>query len=264
MERLKGAAGCNANFGNLTLVWAAAFLWALCAIAPGAERITYRLETTNPLSRFSADQLALLAKLNHADSAHLTRFKHVVAPVQWDRDELLYSPLPQDVPELSHQRKAVVVDLAAQVFGAYEYGKLVRWGPVSSGDRHHQTPSGSYHLNWRARVHISTENPEWVMPWYFNFANSLGLGLHQYSLPGRPASHGCVRLLAADAKWFFQWGDGWTLAADTGEMLRPGSLVLVLGRYDFSAPQPWMQPDWWSRGVRLPMQQMAATKEAAE
>lgn len=48
--------------------------------------------------------------------------------------------------------------------------------------------SGTYHLNWHARIHVSIEDPTWVMPWYFNFATDRGLALHQYALPGRTAA----------------------------------------------------------------------------
>jgi hypothetical protein len=231
-----------------------------CVALLSAQEITYRLESPHSLSRFSSAQLDVLRKLNHADAAHLPRLRRLIVPKSWSSDELAYSPLPQEVPELSGEQKSVVVDLAGQVFGAYESGKLVRWGPVSSGDRHHQTPSGSYHLNWRARVHVSSENPTWIMPWYFNFANDLGLALHEYELPGRPASHGCIRLLQTDAKWFFEWGEGWTLDENTLETIRPGSLVLVLGSYDFSAPQPWTRPEWWNRGIQIPELKLEALR----
>jgi hypothetical protein len=228
------------------------FLCGLGTAQPYDEAIGCHLEASAPLSRFSAEQRALLAKLNHADAAHLANLKRIVVPNRWDPDELAYSPMPRAVPELSAEKKAIVVDIPAQVFGAYESGQLVRWGPVSTGDRRHQTPSGTYHLNWHARVQVSTENPTWIMPWYFNFANGQGLALHEYALPGRPASHGCARMLAIDAKWLFDWGEGWTLDADTRELVEPGTLVLVLGTYNFSAPQPWLQPKWWTRGVTLP------------
>jgi len=242
------------------LIPAAVFLCGLCFAAQSGRTIAYHLEAAKPLSRFSSAQLALLMKLNRADSAHLARLTRIVVPDRWVPDELLYSPMPQVVPQLSQEMKAIVVDLAAQVFGAYENGRLVRWGPVSSGARRRQTPPGTYHLNWHARVHVSTEDPTWIMPWYFNFSSSQGLGLHQYSLPGRPASHGCVRMLAIDAKWLFNWGEGWTLDAGTGELVQPGTLVLVLGRYDFRSPQPWLQPKWWARGVTLPVEQIAGRK----
>ena len=216
-----------------------------------AETIRYRLVPARPLSRFTSKQLVLLMKLNRVDSTHLTQLSHILAPDRWDLDELIYGPLPHVVPQLSPEGKAIIVDLAGQAFGAYESGKLVRWGPVSSGDRRHRTPPGTYHLTWHARVHVSSENPTWVMPWYFNFASGLGLGLHQYALPGKPASHGCVRMLAVDAKWLYEWGDEWTLAAGTTEVTRPGTLVLLVGSYDFASPQPWLRPEWWARSVSL-------------
>ena len=230
--------------------WLAAM--ALCGFgfAQSERPITWHVASPRPLSRFSRSQLTLLEKLNHADAAHLAGLPRIVVPDRFDPDELLYSPLPREVPELSEERKALVVDLATQVFGAYENGRLVRWGPVSTGDRRHQTPSGTYHLNWHQRVRVSSENPTWIMPWYFNFASGQGLGLHQYTLPGRPASHGCARMLGVDAQWLFQWGDGWTLDDDR-ELVRPGTLVLIVGKYNFGAPQPWLRPEWWSQGVTL-------------
>jgi hypothetical protein len=225
-----------------------------------AQTIRYRLVAARPLSRFTSKQLVLLMKLNHVDPTHLAQLSRILAPDRWDLDELLYSPLPQVIPQLSQEGKAIIVDLAGQAFGAYESGNLVRWGPVSSGRRSHQTPSGTYHLNWHARTHVSTEDPTWVMPWYFNFATDRGLALHQYALPGRPASHGCVRMLLDDAKWLFQWGDGWTLSESSGQVVQRGTLVLVLGRYDFKAPQPWLQPVWWSRGTSLPVPEIAISQ----
>lgn len=225
----------------------------ILAVAAAAT-ITYRLEPSKPLSRFNAGQIALLAKLNRADPSHLPRLSRIIVPDRWDRDELLYSPMPQFVQQLSLETKAIIVDLSAQVFGAYKCGTLVRWGPVSSGRRSRETPSGTYHLNWRARVHVSTEDPTWIMHWYFNFSNVLGLGLHQYSMPGRPASHGCVRLLEVDARWLYDWGEACAVDSATKDVIRPGTPVLVIGRYDFAASQPWLRPEWWAEGVCLPLQ----------
>jgi lipoprotein-anchoring transpeptidase ErfK/SrfK len=201
--------------------------------------VTYRLEPTQPLSRFSPAQRKLLQKLNRADAAHLGGWKSLIVPSRWDLDELAYSPMPESIEPLSDVPQAVVVDLPAQVFGAYKFGALVRWGPVSSGGPGHSTSPGRYHLNWKARVRISSVDDTWIMPWCFNFDTTTGYAFHQYSLPGRPASHGCIRLLEVDAMWLFHWG-------------RYGTPVRVLGHYDFSSPRPWMQPVWWSRGVTLP------------
>ena len=206
-----------------------------------------------------ADQIALLEKLNRADAAHLGRLTHLIVPNRWHLDQLAYSPMPQTVPRLSSQPKAVVVDLSAQVFGAYELGNLVRWGPVSSGDSRHKTPSGLYHLNWKARIRISSENDSWVMPWYFNLSSKRGFGFHQYTLPGRPASHGCIRLLLHDAKWLFHWGEGWMLTSDR-QVRQHGTPVLMVGSYDFAGTQPWLQSEWWSRSLTLPAAEMASLR----
>ena len=122
-------------------------------------------------------------------------------------------------------------------------------GTGEFGRRRHTTPPGTYHLNWHARVHVSTENRTWIMPWYFNFASGGGLGLHQYSLPGKPASHGCVRMLAVRCQMALPMGRGWTLAAERMKWPSPGHWCLLVGRYDFASPQPWLQPKWWAPAV---------------
>lgn len=238
-----------------------AVLWCgWCYAASPGQPVSYHLESSSKLASYTSGQQALLTKLNHADSAHLSGLKSIIVPNRWDADELRFSPLPQEVPELSGEKKAVIVDVAAQVFGAYESGRLVRWGPVSTGDRSHQTPAGVYHLNWQSPLHVSSENPTWILRWYFNFESSRGMGLHQYALPGRPASHGCIRMLVADAKWLYQWGERWKLGDGWGDVIEPGTLVLVLGRYDFQSRQPWLRPEWWAKGVTLPVQQIASAK----
>ena len=243
---------------------AAAFIFFMCALgwAAGGKKssLNYHLELTRPLSRFEPAQIALLEKLNRADTAHLGRLKYVIVPNQWDLDPLAYSPMPLAVSWLSDQRKALVIDIGAQVFGAYEFGELVHWGPVSSGASAHETPSGHYHLNWNARIRRSSENEDWIMPWYFNFASDRGFGVHQYGLPGRPASHGCVRMLQRDAKWIFQWGEGWTVDPDSRSVVGNGTPVLVIGSYDFKKGKPWLKPAWWSTGVSLPEQEIESLR----
>jgi len=236
------------SLGN---VFPGAVLLCSLALLCAAQRIEYHLEQAQPASRFSARQLALLSKLNHADAGNLTRLRRIIVPDLWVGDELRYSPMPRTIEGLASVTKALLVDLRTQTFGAYENGTLVRWGPVSSGDRRHQTPAGVYHLNWHAPVRTSSENASWVMHWYFNFSSESGFALHQYTLPGRPASHGCVRLLETDAKWLYRWGEGWTRDAETGELVHDGTLVLLIGKYDFKAPQPWLKPAWWSEGIAI-------------
>ena len=71
-------------FGSL--VRAAAFGCGMALALAPAQTIAYKLESPAPLSRFSPDQIALLAKLNHADSAHLARLRRILVPDRWDPD----------------------------------------------------------------------------------------------------------------------------------------------------------------------------------
>jgi hypothetical protein len=202
--------------------------------------------------RFSPEQLALLEKLNRRDVPHLARATTLIVPAEWLADELLYSPLPLTWAWAEPHPTALVVDQPAQVFGAYEHGRLVRWGPVSSGRKSRPTPSGLFHLNWRSKGRRSTDDPDWYMRWYFNFHTQRGLAFHQLELPGLPASHACVRLLERDAQWLYGWGQGWALDARRRQVVTPGTPVLIAGAYDFDAPPPWLSLEQLAQGIELP------------
>lgn len=206
--------------------------------------IQYNLERTEPLSRFTPRQLDLVEKLNRVDRRDLPRLRVIVVPDRWNLPVLDYSPLPRFVPGFESHPRAIIIDLPGQVFGAYENGRMVRWGPVSTGKGSTATPPGSYHLNWKSRLRISSVDPDWKMPYYFNFADRLGLGMHEYQMPGRPASHGCIRMLPVDAEWLFDWGQG-------------GTPVVIVGQYHFGEPKPWLQPRWLEHGVQLPSNLMS-------
>ena len=235
------------------------------AATPGAdaERVTsrspisieYRLERLPPHTshldeRFTRDQWAIIEKLNRADASHLVGLEQLVVPTVW-LDELAYSPFPSTYAPAAHLPKLLVVDLFAQAFAGYERGSLVQWGPVSTGRDRGATPSGLFFLTWRSRGRHSTVNPEWFMEWYFNFDNRNGLSLHAYDLPGRPASHGCIRLLERDARWLYAWGEGWTLH-ENGDAAERGTPLLILGAYPFGSPPPWRNLAFVQAGVRLP------------
>ncbi len=233
-------------------------LFAQPASFPDSSRkVEYRLE---PLSgglqqlekMFNSAQLMLLEKLNRCDLKHLARHSNIVVPLSWHSNELMYSPLPQTYAWAKQCPEALVVHQPSQCFGGYEYGHLVRWGPISSGRENRQTPAGFFHLNWRSRGKHSTVDPDWYMPWYFNFENKLGLSLHQYSLPCQPASHACIRLLERDAKWLYDWGEQWKLDSKGWNVLKPGTPLLIVGHYNFAEPPPWRSIEWLTHGVELP------------
>jgi hypothetical protein len=214
-------------------------------------------------SRFDSDQIAVLEILNRADAAHLSHLDTLIIPDVWSTDWLAYSPFPHQYRWGARHTKLLVVDQPAQAFAAYEFGRQVHWGPVNTGRVSSQTPSGLFHLNWRSRGRHSTVNSAWFLPWYYNFENRRGLSFHQYGLPGRPASHACVRLLERDARWLFEWGEGWTLDARGWEVLDQGTPVLILGCYGFRTPPPWRSETFLREGIRLPEQPPLAEVECA-
>ncbi|MEO8253118.1 MAG: L,D-transpeptidase family protein, partial [Flavobacterium sp.] len=70
--------------------------------------------------------------------------------------------------------------------------------------------------------------------------NKLGVGFHQYSLPGYPASHSCLRLQEKDAKKLYVWADQWELE-DKETVKVKGTPVIVFGAYPFGETKPWYQ-----------------------
>jgi hypothetical protein len=224
--------------------------------APGSQP-TYRLVSIKGgekglRTEFDPDQLALLEKLNRRDLPHLAMAKTLVVPEEWLADELLYSPLPLSWPDAEGQPKMLIVDQRAQVFGAYESGRLVRWGPISSGSQSRPTPTGLFHLNWRSKGRSSTDNPDWYMPWYFNFDLARGLAFHQLDLPGAPESHACIRMLERDAQWLYDWGEGGKVDAKRKQRISTGTPVLVQGEYDFYSPPPWLELATLAARLELP------------
>jgi len=193
-------------------------------------------------SEIGEEKMAVLLKLNRLDEQHLRAGVTLLIPEQIDELNA-FSPFPRRLETAREVSKLILVSLRVQAFGAYEFGNLVRWGPTSSGKRATPTPAGLYHTNWKSKATRSSINEEWLLPWYFNLDNQRGISFHQYDLPGYPASHGCLRLLADDAAWIYGWADQWTLSADRRSVEAYGTPVIVFGKYDYGKQPPWKNLD---------------------
>lgn len=201
---------------------------------------SFRLVSADGWGRWSAlDSLERLTvlKLNRVDARHLRR-RDLVVPDSIG-SELDYAPFPDSVTALAEVPKFVAVSRRVQAFGSYEYGKLMRWGPTSTGKRDTPTDSGLVFTNWRKRFTHSTVDPTWELNWYFNLIAVKGIAFHQYELPGRPASHGCVRLLETDAQWMFEWADQWVPGRGS-DVKRYGTPVLIFGDWEDNLAAPWL------------------------
>ncbi len=183
------------------------------------------------------EAMAVVLKVNRIDAQHIRSGEELIIPETLDM--MAVSPFPAEIKSAETISKLLLVARRVQAFGAYEFGKLVRWGPTSTGKKATPTRAGLYHANWKAKRTISTIDPDWVLPWYVNIDNFDGISLHQYDLPGYPASHSCVRLLEEDAAWVYQWVEQWILTKDGRGRLAYGTPVIIFGDYAYDQPPPW-------------------------
>jgi hypothetical protein len=96
----------------------------------------------------------------------------------------------------------IVVDLSAQMAYAYDGNDLVGATTISSGDAKHQSPIGMFSVLDKHREYRSVKYDNAPMPFAQRIDN-YGVALHAGNLPGRPASHGCIRLPKAFAAKLF-------------------------------------------------------------
>ncbi|MGC4042111.1 MAG: L,D-transpeptidase [Flavobacterium sp.] len=200
----------------------------------------YHFEKTKNWLKTTSDssKIWIVLAANRTDRANIIKMDSIVVPEDLTGDIAYYLPFPFEVPALADVRKIILFSYATQAFATYEYGTLIRTGPTNMGRKADQTPTGLFFSNWKAEKTTSTFNDEWDLKWNFNIENKLGVGWHQYELPGYPASHSCLRLQERDAKYLYDWADQWVLA-DKQTVKLKGTPVIVFGKYDFDAPKPW-------------------------
>jgi hypothetical protein len=215
-------------------------------LQPAAEKpvqyVTFKVAGRQSLaelkSRFGSEGYQTILKINRIDQEHVRFGSELLIPAE-QGDLLAVSPFPREIESVKDIPKLVLVSRKVQAFGAYESGKLVFWGPTSTGKKSTRTPAGLFHTNWRAKSKRSTVNPNWILPWAFNLDLKEGIAFHQYDLPGYPASHGCVRLLESDAKWVFDWADQWILSKPENKAVAYGTPVIIFDEYAYGQAPPW-------------------------
>ena len=239
-----GISGCERRQAPARPAGADSTAAARTAAAAHPAAVTYQRHPVGGASALRAFQRGLgeahfriVLKLNRLDLAHVRDRDTLAVPYPF-LDELAHSPFPAEIPGAAALPKLVLVSLRGQAFAAYEGGRQVRWGPTSSGRKDKPTPPGLYHANWKAKQRTSTIDDEWLLRWCVNIENS-GISLHQYDLPGYPASHSCVRLLEEDAMWVYDFVDQWKLSREGGAIEQDGTPVLVFGEYGFGRRPPW-------------------------
>jgi hypothetical protein len=183
-------------------------------------------------------RMAIVELSNRVRSKYIIQRRQLLVPDSFPDDFLAYTPYPLEYGGAASIPKLFIIDKYSQTFGAYEQGRLVRWGLISSGRDDDLTPDGRYIFNWKQEYRESSEAPEgevWGMRWVFNFHGPKGLHVHQYQLPiALPASHGCVRLTESDALWNYNWAEQGRAES------QPGTMVIVINHNPVGLPAHWL------------------------
>ncbi len=192
-------------------------------------------------NKFGQKGTEIILALNRIDRKNIKKKDALIVPDTIVTNWKYYSPFPLIVENAFQIPKLILVSQRVQAFAAYQLGNLVLWGPASTGKEETPTPNGLFHTNWKAEETKSTFDDEWILKWNFNLDNFEGIALHQYEMPGYPASHSCVRLYEKDAEWIYNWADQWIVTADEESTLAYGTPVIVFDEYDFDSLQPWKE-----------------------
>ena len=122
-------------------------------------------------------------------------------------------------PENLTAQKSIEVDISLQKMYLKVGDVIIKTFPVSTGKRSTPTPYGRTQILAKQEVRVGAAWPHYIMPKWLNFRRG-GYGIH--ALPsirydngyywrealshiGSPRSHGCIRLLPADAEFAYEW-----------------------------------------------------------
>ena len=111
----------------------------------------------------------------------------------------------RDVPA-SAGAERVIISLSDQLAYLYRGTTLMAVATVSSGEPGRDTPTGIFSVLNKKTMHRSRKYDNAPMP-FAQFIDTYGIALHAGHNPGRPASHGCVRLPSKFAAKLFQVTD---------------------------------------------------------
>ena len=121
----------------------------------------------------------------------------------------------------------IVISIPQQKAYVFEDGDLLATSPVSTGKRGHATPVGSFPILQKKVHHRSNKYANAPMP-YMQRLTWSGVALHAGSVPGYPASHGCIRLPRKFAKKLYNLTDHGTVVTVTSKRLKSASAARAL------------------------------------
>ena len=143
-----------------------------------------------------------VARFNRIDRRHAHSGLSIKVPKRIE-ELVSFNPLPRFYQAAEQDEKFILINLAEQFLGAYEFGALRFTTPIASGDGLNETPKGEFHLTV---AHLQHQSSLYTIegtdrPYPMNYAlrfhvNREGVSywIHGRDMPGYPASHGCIGL----------------------------------------------------------------------
>lgn len=111
-----------------------------------------------------------------------------------------FTPPPGYAP--SRSPYSMTIDLSSQRAVVYRDGVRVDETRISSGKPGHETPTGTFRVLEKQRIHHSNRYDNAPMP-YMQRLTWYGVALHAGRVPDHPASHGCIRMPQKFAEWLY-------------------------------------------------------------
>lgn len=165
--------------------------------------IVHKVRKGDTLSKIApSEHWDIIKRVNGVDEWHLVIGKSIYLPTDLNLAKT-YCPVRQYEPALAKSERVVIFLLTDQYFGAYGFGELLHWGPISSGKKGRETPTGEFKVLWKSKDYVSKKYDS-PMPFAVNFSNR-GYFFHEQALNGKASSHGCLRLLRSDARKLYYW-----------------------------------------------------------
>ena len=109
---------------------------------------------------------------------------------------------------IAQANKSILVNLSQQRATAYENGRAVFSGNISSGTASRPTPTGSFRVLEKDIDHVSTSWPKpsgGAKMHYMLRVTGYGIAMHLGRVPNYPASHGCIRMQNGFAQKMYRW-----------------------------------------------------------
>jgi hypothetical protein len=111
-------------------------------------------------------------------------------------------------PQFRGKVRFTIIDIFSQHLACYEDDRLVRICNISTAKNGYPDFIGAWKIWKKSKDAVSSvwkddKGNLFKMP----YAVAIGGGywIHQGTLPGYPASHGCVRMSMANARWYYNW-----------------------------------------------------------